>query len=341
MAVTNAPIRTQIYAYSTLSQLGYMMVAMGTSAYTIGIFHLITHACFKALLFLGAGSVILAMHHEQDMRKMGGLYKYLPITYWTCLIGSCALVALPPFAGFYSKDAIIQSVEVSNIFGAEYAYICVLIGAFVTAIYTFRAFFMTFHGDVKHDKVKEPGLVVTMPLIILAIFSVIIGFILFEPMLLHSLLGKSVVVDPKHDTLRVITADFTGHLPLIFHSFGSKVFWLTFIGIIVAFVGYYLLPHLPKLIANKLRLLYSILKNKYGFDIFYEVFFVRGIKACGTLLTKIVDNLIIDFTLVDGVGLITSKVGRLVSKIQTGLLNHYLSFMVVGTSLFIIWVIFR
>ncbi len=330
----------RVVAYSTLSQLGYMMVAMGTSAYTVGIFHLITHACFKALLFLGAGSVIVAMHHEQDMTKMGGLRKYLPITYWTCFIGSLALVALPPFAGFYSKDMIIQAAKASNIFGAEYAYCCVLLGALVTAIYTFRAFFMTFHGKVEHENVQEPGFVITVPLIILAFLSIVIGFILFEPMLINNLL-KEPIVTPLHNTLDSITSSFNGHLPFIGHAFGTKVFWLTWLGILIAFIFYYLYPNLPTFVSNRLSLIYSILNNKYGFDTLYEIIFVRSSKFFGDILTKIVDNLIIDFTLVDGLGVVTNKIGRLLSKLQTGLVSHYLSFMIVGTTLLFIWVILR
>jgi NADH-quinone oxidoreductase subunit L len=329
----------RVVAYSTLSQLGYMMVAMGSSAYGIGIFHLVTHACFKALLFLGAGSVILSMHHEQDMRKMGGLYRYMPVTYWTCLIGSLALVALPPFAGFYSKDFIIQSAKISNIFGAGYAYYCVLFGALVTSIYTFRAFFMTFHGVGRHENIQESNMVITIPLVVLALLSIFGGFILFEPMVIHNLLGNSVIDNTVH--VDAITKEFHGHLPLMLHSLFSPVFWLTCIGIIIAYIGYCLKPNLPKLLTDKFSTIYFILKNKYGFDNFYNLFFVKLCKDCGRFFTKIIDNLVIDFTIVDGSGYIAGRIGKLISRIQTGLVSHYLSFMIIGTLIFILWIIFR
>ncbi|NQY42062.1 MAG: NADH-quinone oxidoreductase subunit L [Legionellales bacterium] len=313
----------RVVAYSTLSQLGYMMVAMGSSAYAVGIFHLITHACFKALLFLCAGSVILAMHHEQDMTKMGGLRKHLPVTYWTCLLGSLALVAFPPFAGCYSKDMIIQAAKVSGIFGAQYSYSCVLLGTVITGIYTFRAFFMTFHGKSTHENIKEPGLTVKIPLIILAILSICIGGILFEPFLVNNLLNKSVTVMPEHNAVQSITEHFNGHIYFMYHAFGSLVFWLTFLGILIAYFFYYLYPNVPNIAASKFGIIYYVLTNKYGFDSLYEVLFVKSSKFFGGIFTKIIDNLIIDTILVDGLGVLTTKIGRIISRLQTGLDSQY------------------
>lgn len=332
----------KIVAYSTLSQLGYMMVAMGASCYPIGIFHLVTHAFFKALLFLGAGSVILALHHEQDIRKMGGLKKYMPITYWTCLLGSLALVAVPPFAGFYSKDMIIQAAKNASVFGSGYAYICILLGALVTSIYTFRAFLLTFHGKPREDynDIKEPGYVITMPLMILAIFSVVIGAVLYEPVV-HSnvLLKKSIFIDSMHTSMQIIRTNSHGVFAMILHAITTAVFWLTILGIAIAYLFYVRAPWLTDILANRFNILQRILLKKYWFDIINEYVFVRGFKYCGRIFTKTIDNLLIDNTMVDGTGKMARLLGILTRKLQTGSINHYLIMMLLGTLVFIVLVI--
>lgn len=284
----------RVVAYSTLSQLGYMMVAMGASAFSAGIFHLLTHACFKALLFLGAGSVIIGMHHEQDMRKMGGLWRKMPITYVTFVIGSLALCAIPPFAGFYSKDTIIEAAKLSEIPGSGYAYFCVAIGAFVTAVYTFRALFMTFHGEPRMDEhtsshLHESPWVVWLPLVLLAIPSVIIGYILYMPMLFNttSLFGDSLFVLPQYNVLAEIAREVSSPMESALHAFLTPVFWLVIAGIVVAWICYIAMPTLPTKLSEKFSWIYRTLVNKYWFDAFNENVIVRGTKALGGFFTRL------------------------------------------------------
>ncbi len=337
----------RVVAYSTLSQLGYMMAALGVSAYSAGIFHLITHAFFKALLFLSAGSVILAMHHEQDIRKMGGLYKYMPITYYTSLIGSLALVALPPFAGFYSKDMIIEAISMSNIYGARYAYFCVVIGAMVTAIYTFRAFFMTFHGKSRIEKsmlqnIKEPKSSVYIPLIILAIFSVISGFMLVDVMLFTKpILTASIKVLPEHDVLTQMANNFHGASFAILHAFSSPVFWLTIFGLLIASVCYLWKPAIPDHVISKIGFTYRFLLNKYGIDDFNNFVFVKGARFVGDKFAKVIDDFVIDQILADWTSARVTVFAKILRKIQTGVLNHYLAYMIFGTLLFMLWLMLR
>jgi NADH-quinone oxidoreductase subunit L len=336
----------RVIAYSTLSQLGYMMVAMGASAYSAGIFHLLTHACFKALLFLGAGSVIIGFHHELDMRKMGGLWCKMPITYVTFLIGSLALCAVPPFAGFYSKDTIIEAAKLSEIPGSSYAYFCVAAGAFVTALYTFRAFFMTFHGEPRMDKhtlshVHESPWVVWLPLVILAIPSVIIGYVLYMPMLFTNpdLLGSSLMVLPEHNVLAELAKEVISPWNAIMHAFGSLVFWITLAGILLAWIAYILLPSLPSVLTKIFAWPYRILVNKYGFDAFNNLVFVSGTKMFGRFFYQVGDQKIIDGLFVNGTGHMVKWFALKSRAVQSGYLYHYISVMVFGLLGFLCWLI--
>jgi len=337
----------RVVAYSTLSQLGYMMVAMGASAYSVGIFHLATHAAFKALLFLGAGSVIMAMHHEQDMQKMGGLRKYMPITYLGCLIGSLALTAMPPFAGFYSKDMIIAAAHAATIPGAQYAYYCVAIGAFVTGLYTFRAFFLTFHTKERMDEktrshLQESPWVVWLPLMLLAIPSVVLGAMFVEPMLFaeQPLLANSIFVLPQHKVMHVLAEEYHGVWAMAAHAIYSPTFWLAFGGIFTAWFAYILVPSLPDVICRRFSLLYNILMNKYGFDDFYNRVFVRGTRWLGDVLFGVGDRLLIDQVVVNGSGLAVRWLALRARVLQTGYIYHYALAMISGLLVFLVWLLF-
>lgn len=337
----------RVIAYSTLSQLGYMMVAMGASAYSAGIFHLLTHACFKALLFLAAGSVILGMHHEQDMRKMGGLWKKMPITYATYLIGSLALCAIPPFAGFFSKDTIIEAAHLSTIPGATYAYYCVLIGAMVTALYTFRSLFMTFHGKPRMDEqtflhVHESTWVVWLPLVVLAIPSVVLGYILYMPMLFNSpsLLAKSIFILPNHNDLAKLSHEVTSAFHSILLSPESETFWLAWLGIILAWLAYIAYPQIPGFLTSRFSWFYQILLNKYGFDAFNDKVIVRGTKAFGRLFYQVGDMALIDGFFVNGTGRTVRWFAEKGRAMQSGYLYYYATFMVLSLLVFLCWLLF-
>ncbi|RUQ97815.1 NADH-quinone oxidoreductase subunit L [Legionella septentrionalis] len=336
----------RVVAYSTLSQLGYMMVAMGASAFSAGIFHLLTHACFKALLFLAAGSVIIGMHHEQDMRKMGGLWRKMPITYLTFLIGTLALCAIPPFAGFYSKDTIIEAAQLSEIPGSAYAYFCVAAGAMVTALYSFRALFMTFHGKPRMDEhtwshVHESPWVVWLPLVILAIPSIILGFILYMPMLFaaNPLLKSSLFVLPQYDVLAKIAEEGVSAWEAIAHAFVSPVFWLTLSGVLLAWVAYVAVPTIPAVFARTFSWVYKILKNKYGFDAFNDVVFVKGSKTLGQMFYRIGDQKLIDGMIVNGSAKTVKWLAVKSRVIQSGYLYHYITVMVLGLFGFLCWLL--
>lgn len=336
----------RVVAYSTLSQLGYMMVAMGASAYSAGIFHLLTHACFKALLFLGAGSVIIAMHHEQDMRKMGGLWRKMPITYITFLIGSLALCALPPFAGFYSKDTIIEAAKLTQTPGHSYAYFCVAVGAMVTALYSFRAFFMTFHGKPRMDAhtlahVHESPWVVWLPLVILAIPSLALGYWLYIPMLFNapSLLNQSITVLPQHDVLAILASEVSSPWQAMLHSIHSPVLGLTLFGILLAWCCYIAIPQIPQWLAHNLRVIYQIMLNKYGFDALNDWLFVRGAKSIGCFFYKITDQTLIDGFFVNGTGRTIKWFATKGRLTQSGYLYHYIAIMVLGLFGFLCWMI--
>lgn len=336
----------RVIAYSTLSQLGYMMVGMGASAYSAGMFHLLTHACFKALLFLAAGSVIIGMHHEQDMRKMGGLWNKMPITYVTYFIGALALCAIPPFAGFFSKDTIIEAAQLSQTPGSSYAYICVLIGAGITAMYTFRSLFMTFHGTPRMDEhtlshVHESPWVVWLPLVLLAIPSVIIGYILYMPMLFNNptLLSSSLFVIPEHNVMAELAHEVSSPFASILHSVYSLTFWITLVGVAIAWICYIAVPSIPGYLARQFSLIYKILINKYGFDAFNNQVIVKGSTGIGNIFYKIGDQKLIDGLVVNG----SSRLIRWFSSkghvIQSGYLYHYAAVMVFGLLGFLCWLI--
>lgn len=336
----------RVVAYSTLSQLGYMMVAMGASAYSAGIFHLLTHACFKALLFLGAGSVIIGMHHEQDMRKMGGLWNKMPITYVTYFIGSLALCAFPPFAGFYSKDTIIEAAQLSQIPGSSYAYFCVVLGAGVTALYTFRSLFMTFHGKPRMDKhtlshIHESPWVVWVPLVLLAIPSVILGYVLYMPMLYDnpSLIGSSLFILPQHNVLAELAHEITSPFESMLHSVYSLTLWITLAGAAIAWVCYIAVPSLPGQLARRFSLIYKMLVNKYGFDAFNNLFFVKGSKGIGRIFYNVGDQKLIDGMVVNGSSRLIRWFSAKGRAIQSGYLYHYAAVMVLGLFGFLCWLI--
>ena len=336
----------RVVAYSTLSQLGYMMVAMGASAYSAGIFHLLTHACFKALLFLGAGSVIIGMHHEQDMRKMGGLWKKMPITYVTFLLGNLALCAIPPFSGFYSKDTIIEAAQLSQIPGSGYAYFCVAAGAMITALYSFRSFFMTFHGKTRMDEhsfshVHESPWVVWLPLVILAVPSVILGYVLYMPILFKqpTLLSTSLFVLPQHDVLAELAREIVSPMQSWLHAWHSIVFWITLAGIFLAWIGYIAYPMLPSILARTLAWPYRVLMVKYGFDALYDLVFVRGSKMLGRVFYRVGDQKLIDGFFVNGSGRSVDWIAKKIRVLQSGYLYHYVAIMVFGLLGFLCWLI--
>jgi len=338
----------RVVAYSTLSQLGYMTVALGVSAYAAGIFHLETHAFFKALLFLGAGSVIIALHHEQDMRHMGGLRKYLPVTYWTTLIGALALSGIPGFAGFYSKDSIIEATHLSTLPGAGFAYFCVTIGVFVTALYTFRLVFMTFHGEERFraagghghgeahgggahqggDPHESPA-VVTGPLVLLAIPSVLSGWFV-GPLLFGDYFGNAIVVASAHDVLAEMGRHFRGALAMTIHGFVTPVFWLAVAGIVTAWFLYIRRPDLPDVIRQKAGLLYTVLERKYGFDELYQWLFGNGAVLFGTGLWKGGDVAVIDGVFVNGSAKVVGWFAAIVRRLQSGFIYHYAFAMIIG-----------
>lgn len=336
----------RVVAYSTLSQLGYMMVAMGASAYSAGMFHLVTHACFKALLFLGAGSVIIGMHHEQDMRKMGGLWKKMPITWATFLIGNLALCAIPPFAGFYSKDTIIEAAQLSHTPGATYAWWCVMIGAMVTALYSFRAFFMTFHGKPRmdahaFDHVHESPRVVWWPLVLLAIPSVMLGYVLYFPMLFDTptVFGNAIFVLPAHDVLAHLRAEVVSPFQSVLHAPFSPVFWLTLSGIALAYIGYMQFPALPGWLAGRFSWVYRILLDKYGFDAFNQKVIVGGSLGLGRLFYRVGDQKLVDGLVVNGTGRTIRWMATKGRTFQSGYLFQYAAVMVTGLLAFLCWVL--
>jgi len=325
----------RVIAYSTLSQLGYMCVALGASAYAAAIFHLVTHAFFKALLFLAAGAVIIVLHHEQDMRRMGGLYKYMPITWLTCFIGALTSIGFPGTSGFFSKDAIIEAVHASTLPGAGFAYYAVLSCVLVTALYTFRLFFLTFHGKERMDNetwqhLHEAPAVVTVPLSILAVPSLAIGAWLVGPMLFQGYFGGSLYVSPAHDVLAELGRDYHGALALTLHAFGHPPVYLAFAGVILAWTFYIRAPGLPERIAASLRPLYRLLVNKYGFDDFNQAVFAGGTRGIGRLLWQQGDVMVIDGFFVNGSALAVRWFSGVIRHIQSGYLYHYAFTMIIG-----------
>jgi len=339
----------RVVAYSTLSQLGYMTVALGVSAYSAAIFHLMTHAFFKALLFLGAGSVIIAMHHEQDIRKMGGLWKYMPITWFTFLLGTLALIGTPGFAGFYSKDSILEAVHYSHIAGAGFAYFAVMLGVFVTSFYSFRLYFLVFHGKERMDHhtqehLHETPAVVTVPLILLAIPSVVIGAMAIGPLLFGTVFDGPIVVSPEHNVLEHLREHFHevgGAFNFALHGVIGLPFILVLIGLGSAFYLYMMRPDLPELIQRKFATLYDIMVRKYLFDEIYQAVFMRGSRGLGTVLWKYADAGLIDGLMVNGTARLVGWFGAITRHVQTGYLYTYAFAMIVGLLVLLTWFVTR
>jgi NADH-quinone oxidoreductase subunit L len=371
----------RVVAYSTLSQLGYMTVALGVSAYSAAVYHLMTHAFFKALLFLAAGSVIIGMHHEQDMRKMGGLRKYMPVTFWTSLIGTLALVGTPFFSGFYSKDTIIEAAaehaHEAHGWIATYGYWAVLLGAFVTSFYSFRLLYMTFFGeerfrnagddhghahadhghadeahahhaaDARHDdhghhgpvEPHESPWVVTLPLILLAIPSMIIGFLTAGPMLfgtdtlghhkqLPFFLG-AIDVPSAQDVVAKLAAEWHGPVAFALHGFLAPAFWLAFAGFALATLMYLIRPELPAKAAKLFALPIRVLENKYGMDDLW----IKGFAGGGVLLGRLsrrADETLIDGAVVNGSARFVDLFANVLRRTQSGYLYHYAFAMILG-----------
>jgi len=347
----------RVVAYSTLSQLGYMTVALGASAYSVAVFHLMTHAFFKALLFLGAGSVIMGMHHNQDIRWMGGVRKYMPITWITSLLGSLALIGTPLFAGFYSKDSIIEAVHFSNLPGAGFAHFAVLAGVFVTAFYSFRMYFLVFHGKERYDqnpdahhghhddahhgahdshheaahKPHESPWVVTVPLVLLAIPSVVIGFLTIEPMLFGDFFKDAIHVNlAKHPAMAELAKLFHGPAQMALHGLSTAPFWLALSGVLLAYYMYMVNPALPAAIQRMAQPVYTLLDNKYYLDWFNENVLARGARALGMGLWKGGDQALIDGALVNGSWKLVGWFSGLVRRLQSGFIYHYAFGMILG-----------
>ncbi len=336
----------RVVAYSTLSQLGYMTVALGASAYSAAIFHLMTHAFFKALLFLGAGSVIIAMHHEQDIRKMGGLRKYLPITWITFLVGTLALIGTPFFSGFYSKDSIIEAVHMSHTPGAGFAYFCVILGVFVTAFYSFRLYFLVFHGEGRMDDetrahLHEPPPVVTVPLILLAIPSVFIGYFTIEPMLFGGFLSDSIQVAPDRDVLDYLSHHFHGAAGFALHGFTGPAFWLALSGSVAAWFIYMKRPDIADQAVERAGGLYRLLLNKYGFDDFNQIVFADGSRKLGGFLARFGDAGLIDGVMVNGSAKAVGWFASVARNVQSGYLYHYAFAMILGLLGLLSWLVIQ
>lgn len=325
----------RVVAYSTLSQLGYMTVALGVSAYSAGVFHLMTHAFFKALLFLGAGSVIIAMHHEQDMRKMGGLKKYMPVTWITMWIGTLALIGFPGFAGFFSKDAIIEAVHHSEIYGSGFAYFSVMAGVIITAFYSFRLLYLTFHGKPRMDEhteshLKESPLVVTVPLVLLAIPSIFIGGMYIEPMLFGDFFGDAIVVSQEHDVLAKLKESWHGIGQFMAHGVKALPFYLMLTGWLGAWICYMKYPHIPELISKRFSFIHRLLENKYYIDEIYSTVFAAGSRLVGRLFWRLGDERLIDGLMVNGSARVVGWVSSLVRHVQSGYVYHYAFAMIIG-----------
>jgi len=359
----------RVVAYSTLSQLGYMTVALGVSAYSAAVFHLMTHAFFKALLFLGAGSVIIGMHHDQDMRNMGGLWKYMPITWFTSLVGSLALIGFPFLSGFYSKDTIIEAVALSHIPGSGYAYFCVIAGVFVTAFYSFRMYFLVFHGEERfgkghvgdghhqhedghhadahddqqadgHDdhhhglapgqKPHESPWVVTLPLVLLAVPSMLIGFFTIEPMLFGGFFKGVIHFGEHHHAMAELGEEFHGAVGMALHGFTTLPFFLAMGGVVVAWFFYMVAPSIPAAIMKTFKPIHTLLENKYYFDKFNEAVFAGGARLLGKWLWKIGDQTLIDGMVVNGSAKTVGFIAQLTRLFQSGHIYQYAFSMIIG-----------
>jgi NADH-quinone oxidoreductase subunit L len=345
LGIVNNDIK-RVIAYSTLSQLGYMTVALGVSAYSVAIFHLMTHAFFKALLFLAAGAVIIAMHHEQDMRKMGGLKARMPVTYWTSLVGALALIGTPFFSGFYSKDALIEAVHGSQRWGAGYAYFCVTAGVFVTALYTFRLIFLTFHGKSRLDHHAEEhfhdvGWDMKGPLVALAIPSLVIGFIAIGPVLFGGYFGDAIKVLEPNDVVGEIGREYAGPVAFAWHAFTGLPVYLAAAGVAVAYWFWVMRPGIPEMLGRRLSLLYRILTNKYYFDWFNENVIARAARGLGAALWRGGDQALIDGAAVNGSAALVDWIASVTRRAQNGYLYVYAFWMVVGLAAFLGWFLFR
>ncbi|MBD3611579.1 MAG: NADH-quinone oxidoreductase subunit L [Hydrogenovibrio crunogenus] len=334
----------RVVAYSTLSQLGYMVAALGASAYAAGMFHVLTHAFFKALLFLAAGSVIIAMHHIQDIRQMGGLRKHMPVTYIALLVGTLALIGFPGFSGFFSKDSVLMAVGQTDVFGAGYAQILLLIGVFVTAFYSFRMFFLVFHGQesdyVKNHKISESPLVVTVPLILLAIPAVIMGLPMMDGIFSGSYFGSSITVLPENDVLKTIyTEQYHGVVDMIVHSLTTAPVILAFSGVFLAWLLYIKRPELPGKIKQACPRGFYMLDNAYGFDRFNEIVFEKGARKLGNYFWKSVDVKLIDTGIVTNGFTSIANAASALRLSQTGFLYHYAFVMIFGLLAMLVWVL--
>ena len=349
----------RVVAYSTLSQLGYMTVALGASAYSVAVFHLMTHAFFKALLFLGAGSVIMGMHHNQDIRWMGGVRKYMPITWITSLLGSLALIGTPFFSGFYSKDSIIEAVAESHLPGAGFAYFAVIAGVFVTAFYSFRMYFLVFHGKERYDQnpeahhddhghgdhghhgdhsPHESPWVVTVPLVLLAIPSVLIGYMTIDPMLFGDFFKDAIFVDAeRHHVMKELGEAFHGPVAMALHAFSTLPFWLALGGVVVSYYMYMVNPAVPAAIKRAFQPLHTLLENKYYMDWINENILARAARGLGLGLWKGGDQAIIDGGMVNGSWKLVGWVSGIARHFQSGYLYHYALVMILGVFLLMTW----
>ncbi|WP_430421243.1 NADH-quinone oxidoreductase subunit L [Methylibium petroleiphilum] len=350
----------RVVAYSTLSQLGYMTVALGASAYSIAVFHLMTHAFFKALLFLGAGSVIIGMHHDQDIRNMGGLRKYMPITWITSLLGSLALIGTPLFSGFYSKDSIIEAVHASHLWGSGFAYLAVVAGVFVTAFYSFRMYFLVFHGKERfrdkpfpgehdhhdahddhghaghHDPHESPW-VVTVPLVLLAIPSVLIGYLTIQPMLFGDFFKDSIFVNAAaHPALEELAEAFHGAAAMALHGLQTLPFWLALAGVVTAYVFYMLKPGIPAAIARTLSPIVRLLENKYYMDWINENLLAPAARGLGRGLWRGGDVAVIDGA-INGSARLVGWIATLTKPFQSGYIYHYALVMIIGVFALMTW----
>ena len=348
----------RVVAYSTLSQLGYMTVALGASAYSVAVFHLMTHAFFKALLFLAAGSVIIGMHHNQDIRYMGGLRKYMPITWLTSLVGTLALIGTPFLSGFYSKDSIIEAVKASNLTGSGFAYFAVVAGVFVTAFYSFRMYFLVFHGkerydqlpqqdDAHHDAAKhddghahkphETPWVVWLPLVLLAIPSALIGYWTVDAIVQGNWFGSAIVVADSHHAMRELAAGFHGAFGMATHALSTLPFWLAVAGVVSAYLLYLVFTDVPAKIAKRFSWIYNILERKYGFDEFNDWFFAGGARKLGGGLWQRGDVTVIDGWLVNGSAKVVGWCSGILRQFQSGFIYHYAFAMLIGVFALITW----
>jgi NADH-quinone oxidoreductase subunit L len=335
----------RVVAYSTLSQLGYMTVALGASAYSVAMFHVMTHAFFKALLFLASGSVIIGMHHNQDIRYMGGLWKYMKVTWIAFLLGSLSLIGTPFFSGFYSKDSIIEAVHFTQ-YGwvTDFAIFSLLIGVFVTAFYSFRVYFLVFHGEERYDKNSnqhhnhiafekphESSMVVTIPLVILAIPSVIIGFFTIEPLLFDSFFGSAIkVLNEAHPVMTKLKENWHGSVLMVLHGIKNMPFFLALFGVITAWCLYIKWKHIPEKIRSKLMPLYILLENKYYLDMFNHYILAKGALLIGNFFYKFCDQILIDGVMVNGSWKMVAWISSILRLFQTGYIYHYAFAMITG-----------